>query len=235
VDSLLIGDAPELRNRRTSSDYIVDALRAAINSGQLEDGAVLNQVELAAHFGVSRVPVREAIRRLEAEGLVEAAAHRRAVVRGLSVDRVAEVYELRALLEGHLAASAALRVDRARLERLTAINRAMRDESDHQRWLQLNAEFHTMLYEPADKPTALELVDTLRQRGERYVQMWSAGRGLERTVQVMREHAAILRAIRARDPEGARDATCQHIERTRDAVMRLHRSAAPASNGSAEV
>ncbi|HEY4279730.1 MAG TPA: GntR family transcriptional regulator [Conexibacter sp.] len=229
MDNLLIGDAPELRNRRTSSDYIADALRAAINSGQLEDGAVLNQVELAEHFGVSRVPVREAIRRLEAEGLIEAAAHRRAVVRGLSLDRIAEVYELRVLLEGHLTASATDRIDRDRLEQLATLNRAMRDERDHTRWLELNARFHTMLYEPADKPTALELVETLRQRGERYVQMWSSGRGLERTAQVTREHAAILRAVRARDREGARDATMMHIERTRDAVLQLHRETAPAA------
>lgn len=230
MQNLQIGEAPELRNRRTSSDYIADALREAINGGQLEDGAVLNQVELAEHFGVSRVPVREAIRRLEAEGLVEAAAHRRAVVRGLSLDRIAEVYELRALLEGHLVEQAVPHFDRAGLERLTELNRELRDERDHARWLELNAAFHETLYAPAERPTALELVDSLRQRGERYVQMWSGGRGLARTSQVTREHTAIVRCVRRGDAAGAREAIIAHIEHTRDAVLKLHRAAT--TNGS---
>ena len=230
MQNLQIGEAPELRNRRTSSDYIADALREAINGGQLEDGAVLNQVELAEHFGVSRVPVREAIRRLEAEGLVEAAAHRRAVVRGLSLDRIAEVYELRALLEGHLVEQAVPHFDRAGVERLGELNRALRDERDHARWLELNAAFHEALYAPAERPTALELVDSLRQRGERYVQMWSHGRGLARTSQVTREHTAIVRCVRRGDAAGAREAIVAHIEHTRDAVLKLHRAAT--TNGS---
>ncbi|WP_160165551.1 GntR family transcriptional regulator [Conexibacter woesei] len=223
MEYALIGDAPELRNRRTSSDYIADALRNAINGGQLEDGAILNQVELAEHFGVSRVPVREAIRRLEAEGLVEAAAHRRAVVRGLSLARIAEVYELRALLEGHLVAQAAPHVDSATIGRLIAINDEMSGASDRARWLELNTAFHATLYAPADRETALELVDTLRNRGERYVQMWSRGRGLERTSRVTNEHAAIVRLVEQGDADGARRAMVEHIEHTRDAVLTLYR------------
>jgi len=225
VQRLLIGEAPELRHRRTGPDYIADALRAAINSGQLEDGAVLNQVELAEHFGVSRVPVREALRRLEAEGLIDASAHRRAVVSGLSPERVSEVYELRALIEGHLGAKAAPNIDRARLARLTALNREMRDERSHERWLELNREFHETLYEPADRPAAMELLQSLRQRGERYVQMWSGGRGLERAAAATREHAAIVRAVRRGDADAARAAIVDHIEHTRDAVMRLNPAA----------
>src|SRR4051794_10802535 len=68
---------PALTERRTASDEVADTLREAIIAGTFEDGAELNQVELARHFGVSRVPVREALRRLEAEGLVSAEAHRR--------------------------------------------------------------------------------------------------------------------------------------------------------------
>lgn len=217
-----IASTPELRNRRTTSDHIADALRTAINSGQLEDGAVLNQVELAEHFGVSRVPVREAMRRLEAEGLIDASAHRRAVVRGLSLERIAEAYELRALIEGHLAAAAVPNLDRARLDRLTALNRELRDTTDHVRYLELNAQFHTTLYEAARRPLALEFVDSLRQRAERYVQMWSRGRGLDRARQVTREHAAIVRLARQGDADGVRAAVQEHIEHTLTAVLALH-------------
>lgn len=229
-----IASTPELRNRRTTSDHIADALRAAINGGQLEDGAVLNQVELAEHFGVSRVPVREAMRRLEAEGLIDASAHRRAVVRGLSLARLSEAYELRALLEGHLAAAAVPKLDRARLDRLAALNRELREAPDHVRYLEINGRFHSTLYEAAERPLALEFVDTLRQRAERYVQMWSRGRGLDRGRQVAREHAAIVRLARAGDAEGVRGAVEEHIEHTLKAVLELHEDQLPGlpDNGS---
>src|SRR5215471_10919871 len=100
-----------MRDRRITADYLADALREAIHRGDLADGAVLNQAAIAAHFGVSRVPVREAMRELQAEGLIETRAHRLAVVRGLDVERLIEVYELRALLEGYLIERAVPHID----------------------------------------------------------------------------------------------------------------------------
>jgi DNA-binding GntR family transcriptional regulator len=223
VEGPPIATTPELRNRRTTSDHIADALRLAINSGQLEDGAVLNQVELAEHFGVSRVPVREAMRRLEAEGLIDASAHRRAVVRGLSLERIVEVYELRALIESHLAAVAVPKLDKARIDRMAELNRALRETRDHTRYLELNAQFHATLYEAANRPLAIEFVDSLRSRSERYVQMWSHGRGLGRARQVAREHAAIVRLARQGDAEGVRASVQEHIDHTLTSVLELHK------------
>jgi DNA-binding GntR family transcriptional regulator len=71
---------PELTDRRTTSDQIADTLREAILTGEFDDGEELNQVALAKHFNVSRVPIREALRQLQAEGLVTAKAHQRTVV-----------------------------------------------------------------------------------------------------------------------------------------------------------
>jgi DNA-binding GntR family transcriptional regulator len=230
VEASSIETTPELQNRRTTSDHIADALRTAINSGQLRDGAVLNQVELADRFGVSRVPVREAMRRLEAEGLIDASAHRRAVVRGLSVERIAEVYELRGLVEGHLAELAVPKLEKADLDCLAAHNKELRAADDHRRYLDLNAEFHRTLYAPAARPLALEYVDNLRKRAERYVQMWSAGRGLDRGNQVAREHNAIIKAARAGDAAGARDAVRDHIAHTLAAVKELHRDQQPSDD-----
>ena len=81
----------ELSDRRTTSDQIADVIREAILAGEFDDGEELNQVALAKHFHVSRVPLREALRQLQAEGLVTAKAHQRAVVSSLSVDRVLEI------------------------------------------------------------------------------------------------------------------------------------------------
>ncbi len=214
---------PELRNRRTTSDHIADALRAAINSGQLADGAELNQVEIAGHFGVSRVPVREAMRQLQAEGLIDASAHRRAVVRGIEIDTLREAYELRALLEGRLAAGrrAEPRQSPARPPR-RAQQRAERGERPHALPGAEQPVPHDELYEVSDRPLAQEFVESLRQRSERYVQMWSRGRGLNRGRQVAREHAAIVRLARQGDAAGVQRAVEEHIQHTLDAVLALH-------------
>jgi len=224
VDKSAIVLGPELEHRRTTSDVVADALRDAISSGRLEDGAVLNQVEIAELFHVSRVPVREAMRLLEAEGLIEAAAHRSPVVRALSPERVAEIYELRALIEGHLVAAATPNIDKQTLARLTTLNRELGKVEDHERWLQLNAEFHVALYEPSGKVEALDVLESLRVRAERYVQVWSGGRGVQRSAAVVREHSRILKHVREGDAEAARAEVIAHIDHTREAVMQLRHS-----------
>src|SRR5579872_6976730 len=88
--------------RKTTTDYLADALRIAIYDGQFDDNEELNQVELAEFFGVSRVPVREALRQLQAEGLVQSIAHHRTVVCGMSLAQIIESIEMRAVLESHL-------------------------------------------------------------------------------------------------------------------------------------
>jgi DNA-binding GntR family transcriptional regulator len=221
VDSSAIIPSAALQHRRTASDMVADSLREAINAGRLADGAVLNQVEIAELFNVSRVPVREAMRLLEAEGLIEAAAHRSPVVRRLDPERVAELFELRALIEGHLVAAAVPNIDDATIERLVEINQAMRDAADHVAWLTLNGDFHRTLYAPSGKVEAIELLDTLRTRGERYVKMWSRGAGLRRNAEGAEEHDRIIAAVRARDVELARAEMAAHINRTRDEVVRL--------------
>src|SRR5262245_58954508 len=115
-----------LELRRITADLVAESLREAIQSGALADGAELNQAALAAHFGVSRVPVREAMRELQAEGLIDSQAHRRAVVRGLSIDRLLETYEVRAVIEGYLVELATERISATRLKELRALDREMR-------------------------------------------------------------------------------------------------------------
>jgi DNA-binding GntR family transcriptional regulator len=215
--------APATRSRRTSSDHVADALRAAINSGHLADGAELNQVELAEHFGVSRVPVREAIRRLEAEGLIEAAAHRRAVVRGFDLAGIAESFELRALIEGHLVEAAVPLLERSLLSDLATLNATIRDEPDDRRVLALDAEFHRRLYEPAGRPTALEIVTQLRSRAERYVLLRSDCFVGEQVRWLTRDHATILRLARSGDGTATRAAIERHLGRLCDAILRLSR------------
>src|SRR5262245_35118369 len=100
-----------LKDRHSVADHITNSLREAIRAGTLADGTELNQVALSAHFGVSRVPVREALRALEAEGWITAPTHYRAFVQGLSPERIEEIFEVRTLLETHLIGKAIPSID----------------------------------------------------------------------------------------------------------------------------
>jgi DNA-binding GntR family transcriptional regulator len=209
--------APGLRERRTASEYVAESLRAAIRAGKLADGSELNQVALAEHFGVSRVPVREAMRQLQAEGWISARPHHRAVVVALGRERILEIFELRTLLETHLLAKAMPRIGEQRLARLQRLCDQMDKLSDHQRWLEANRAFHRELYEDSGAETTIELVEQLSAQVERYVR--ARGEGVERGTEAVAEHRQILAAVRGGDVREARRLIEAHIEHTRQGVI----------------
>lgn len=219
VDLSAVEVDTRLSGRMITADYVAEALRNAINSGQLGDGAVINQVELAAHFGVSRVPVREALRQLNAEGLIESRAHRLAMVRGTDLDGLVEVFALRALVEGWILEQAVGKIDAETISAARKLNRQMRKESDHSTWLALNTEFHLSLYRPSGATVALELLEPLRTRSQRYTRMWSRGAGVHRPAETYAEHDGILDLVEAGDAAGARSALEAHILHTREQVI----------------
>lgn len=203
-------ELPSLAERQTASDHVADALRQAIVSGQFEDGEELNQVELAQHFNVSRVPIREALRRLEAEGLVSAEAHRRATVIGLNRERGAEIFEIRALLECFMLERAAPALSKEDLATLGELCDAM-DEigtDDHPQWLELNRRFHHLLLGPAGSQVAMAIVERLVGQVERYLRRSG---GVQRAGEAGREHRQILRALSRGDVERAKDVLSKHI------------------------
>src|SRR5687768_11642489 len=158
---------PALRERKTTTDHIATALRTAIYDGQFADGEELNQVELAGYFKVSRVPIREALRQLQAEQLVKSVAHRRTVVIGLQLEEMLELIEIRAVLEGHLIAKAGPRLDAAALERLSDLCDEMdRLKTYDYNWVLKNWEFHRTLFQPAESRSAIALVERLNLRVE---------------------------------------------------------------------
>lgn len=207
---------PALTERRTASDEVADTLREAIISGQFADGEELNQVELARHFGVSRVPVREALRRLEAEGLVTAEAHRRVVVPGLNRARIGEIFEIRALLEGYMLERAAPNLSPDDLAALYDIVETMDRTRGRDAWLKRNHEFHHRLLESADAPTTMALVERLSAQVERYLRRMG---GILRTEEVGREHREVLDALGRNADKQASKALSKHILSTRDAVL----------------
>ena len=138
------------------------------------------------------------------------------MVRGLDLERLVEVYDLRALLEGFLIERATPNIEQALLKDLRALEKEMRAQTNHSQWLELNARFHRMLYEPSGCETTLELIDQLRARAERYVRLWSRGSGVHRPAEAGREHSEILQRVAAGDAAGARAALEEHIAHTRD-------------------
>jgi DNA-binding GntR family transcriptional regulator len=207
---------PALTERRTASDEVADTLREAIIAGTFEDGEELNQVELARHFGVSRVPVREALRRLEAEGLVSAEAHRRVVVPGLDRDRISEIFEIRALLEGYLLERAAPKLGPDELAALTDTLDSMDRARGHEAWLARNHEFHHQLLAGSDAPTTMDIIERLSGQVERYLRRMG---GIVRTDEAGREHRAIVDALERGAVKQASKALSKHVLSTRDAVV----------------
>jgi DNA-binding GntR family transcriptional regulator len=127
---------PVLRDRKTITDYLATALRTAIYDGQFADNEELNQVQLSEFFGVSRVPIREALRQLQAEGLVRNIAHHRTIVTGLTLPQILESIEMRAVLEAHLLCKAEERFDQlyARAESPTIVEAVERIQLNTERY-----------------------------------------------------------------------------------------------------
>ena len=206
-----------LGERQTTAAYVADSLRDAIRSGELADGAELNQVALAEHFGISRVPVREALRALEAEGWISARAHRRAVVLAISPERVAEIFEVRSLLEVHLIEKTSGRLEPGLAARLRALCDEMDALHDHHAWVAANHEFHRLLHSCADAPMTVELVEQLSSQIERYLRLH--GEDVVRETEAGGEPRAILQAVVDGDVAAARARMQDHIDHTRRRVI----------------
>lgn len=216
--------------RRTLAMATLDALRAMILHGELPQGAALRQDALAARLGVSRIPVREALRQLSAEGLVTVEPHKGAAVARLPREEILELYDIRALLEPPLLARAIPRLapdDLAAAERVLAIYDHALSRGDHQQsWGQYNLEFHEALYRAADRPQTLTIVRNLHHKTDLYTRLQlSAADHLRERARA--EHHEILAACRARDVAAASAALGAHVrEAGRSLVAFLDAAAA---------
>ncbi len=209
--------APAPRGRRTTGEYVAECLRTAIQSGALQDGMELNQVAIAEHFGVSRIPVREAVSALEAEGWITTRAHHRAVVQAISPERVEQIFEVRAMLEAHLVGKAVSLITQERLAELGALCDQMERISEHDRWVGANREFHRLLLDAAGQDFTCELIGQLSSQVERYLRL--LGAGPMREAQAGEEHRAMLAAVAARDAATAMRLATEHIHHTRRLVL----------------
>lgn len=198
--------------RRTLSDAAADAVRQRILDGVYPAGTPLRQEALAAELGVSRIPLREGLRRLEAEGLVTVLPHRGATVASLPLDEVTELFEVRAMLEADLVRRAIPRLtprdDIALKRHAVAFEKAVA-EGETSAWGEANRRFHFALYAPAARPLTLETLARLHAQCDRYLRLQLIlTRGTARAV---KEHRAILTAARARERETTARLVRDHI------------------------
>ncbi|WP_313518458.1 GntR family transcriptional regulator [Pseudomonas sp.] len=202
-------NAPNLGLAPSASEVIAKHLREAIISGHFAEDEPIRQDDIARLFNVSKIPVREALKRLEAEGLVQFLRNKGAVVTRISEPELAQIFEVRVLLEVQAIRLAVPKMTRAQIERATAICDAFIADDDVSRWAELNWAFHTCLYEAAQRPFLLNLIRSIHDKVERYLRMqMTFPEGKQRADQ---EHREILRACADRDAERAAELIEQHI------------------------
>ncbi len=201
--------ATDLSRTASTSDIIFDALREAIIRGEIGEGETIRQENVARMFNVSRIPVREALKRLEARGLVTSVRFKGVVVSALSPSEIQEIFAFRALLEADVIARAVPAMRAQSLEEARQYMEAFDQEEDPAKWGDLNWHFHMALYRDAGRPYFLEVIRTANDRVERYVRAQlelTGGRNRARS-----EHEAIFRACAEGDGEQAAALTRAHI------------------------
>jgi DNA-binding GntR family transcriptional regulator len=191
---------------------VYDRLRVEILEGELEPGTELAEVALSEQLGVSRGPIREAIGRLAAEGLVEVRPRRGAVVRSLSKEEFLELYQVREALERMAVQLAVPRLTETQLKELAALNEVMDSSAAHDDvhgFFEANVAFHARLLEASGNRKLQELYrQLLGQLGRYRLRSLTLRGNLQRSVS---EHAAILRAAKRGDADRAAQLMAEHI------------------------
>jgi DNA-binding GntR family transcriptional regulator len=196
----------------TAAASLTTALREAINAGRWPPGTALRQEELAAEFGVSRIPVRDALSALQAELLVVVEPNRGAFVAGFSAAQMQEIFDLRVLLECEALRHAVPRHTEASLRRLATLQRQLDAEDDVLGWARGDRAFHDALYAPSQRERTLQLIGGLRGSVERfYVARLKPG---SRRKGWRDEHHALLAAVGAGEVDRAVELLTRHLRET---------------------
>lgn len=195
----------------TRKDLVANRIRNRILRGSFKPGDKLDQVLIADDLNVSRSPVREALRMLEAEGLITSIPNRGAVVTERSLDELKELYFTRSLVEGIAAERAVPHLDKKTIDRLDSILYAATLSSDYQELLTLNNEFHMRIYESIEQPFLTIYIQQLRNMAAPYNRLYLDSEGSLQ--QAWADHRKIFEACVQGDARKARSETEQHLDR----------------------
>lgn len=208
--------------RQTVTSAIVDALRERILNFEIPEGHALRQDGLATEFGVSRIPVREALLQLEGEGLITLSAHKGFSVTELSLDDIQDLFDLRTLIEVDLLRRAIPHmtqrdIDKAR-EILKTFDPALEAGTHERDWGRLNWELHSALLAPANRPRAMRVLQNLHRHADRYTRLeLKLGAGInERHRQ---EHCELIELCAKGAVDEASERLRLHINSTLDDLL----------------
>lgn len=205
---------------KTRTQLVVEAIREKILNGEIKAGEPLRQAALAEALNVSRIPVREALLQLEAEGLVNFEPHKGATASEISPQQVDEVFELRALLESELLKYSIPKLTQEDLADAKSLVEHMENVDDHDATLsEMNYRFHNILYSRANRPHTLELADILIKNSLRFVRMHLTLAGGDERSQG--EHVKLLQLCEAHEVDAACDYLKQHITSAKYDIIRL--------------
>lgn len=218
MTSLGLGDVAPEHARRTAHEYVRETIRGAILRGSIRGGERLVQADLARELGVSTTPVREALRDLATEGLIDLDAHRGAVVKQLRYEELVEIQFLTRLLEPEALRLAAAESGRnASLDRAGEVARQMLDETDVGRWVELNREYHELLVTPLDGTRLHGILEGLRAAAAPYIALALQQRGYRQDV-ANEHHLELVDAIREGDGARAAELARQHVDLTTETL-----------------
>lgn len=198
--------------RLSIPEAVAESLQQRILSGEFKEGDALIQETLANEYQVSRMPIREALRQLEATGLVAMQMHKGAVVTSVPIGQIAELFELRALLEGDILGHSIPRMTDENLnaarDLLAQLEQAYKD-GEVSRWGDLNWQFHRSLYIAGGRVQTLALIQTVNIQTDRYIRLQLLMTGAIEGAEA--EHRELLRLCTARETKSAVAYLRKHI------------------------
>lgn len=201
----------------TTASVLARRLREAIDAGHWKPGELLRQEQIAAEYGVSRIPVREALAQLQSEGLLDVAHYRGARVSRPQAQEIDELFDLRLMVEGDLLTRAFSRHDQRSLRELARLQDRLEDADDRLGWISGDIAFHEALYGPAERPRSRVLFRQLRAPIDRFAAQ-ALGPGARKQGWA-NEHRQLIAAVAAGDAMAARSILEQHLQATRAVVL----------------
>jgi len=207
----------ETIQRVSMVDNVTERLRRALLAGDIKPGEPIRVAQLEKSFGVSHIPIREAVRRLEAEGLIVAEPQRAAVAAGVDLEDLGGLYDIRRIIECEVIRRSVARMTEEQVERvqeaLLALEAVAQDHDSPEFW-DLHMDFHWALLEPGATPWVRRVLDQVWLASQRYVRLFVSATFDD----AMRDHRELLEACEARDDERAEAILRRHLDRTELAV-----------------
>ena len=213
--------AEEMQPRSMAArDWVFQVIRTAIVRGELPGDMPLRQDEISTALSVSHIPVREAFRQLEAQGLVRIYPNRGAVVTKLSCKELSDVMDTRILREVGALRLALPHITEEDLARARELLELFSKEKDPIKGAELNLKLHFSLYDPCDNQTLLSLIDQMHANVDRYITPFFGKEEVSAELYTVDEHSQIISACESKDTELATAILRTHLQRTKNLLLK---------------